>query len=92
MKSNRIKKPANQELTSLAILTLIRTWVLLSSLNQLQTDVINLRLLKHDAQLPNKAVVNTVEELELDLIKLDLTEFAFPNDNLSSNTQTREFS
>jgi hypothetical protein len=92
MKSNRIKKPANREPTSLAIPTSIRTRVLPSSLNQLQTDVIDPRLLEHDAQLPNKAVVNTVEEPELDLIKLDSTEFASPNDDSSSNTQTREFS
>ena len=91
MKSNRIKKPANREPTSLAIPTSIRTQVPPSSPNQLQ-DVIDPRLLEHDAQLPNKAIINTVKQPELDLIELDSTKFASLNDDLSSNTQTREFS
>jgi hypothetical protein len=92
MKSNRIKKPANREPTSLAIPTSIRTRDPPSSPNQLQTDVIDPRLLEHDAQLPNKAIINTVKQPELDLIELDSTKFASLNDDLSSNTQTREFS
>jgi len=80
MKSSRIKRPANREPTSLAIQTSIRTQVPLSSPNQLQ-DVIDPRLLEHDA------IINTVEQP-----KLDSTEFTSPNDDLSSDTQTQEFS
>jgi hypothetical protein len=54
----------------------------------LQTDVIDPQLLEHDAQLPNEAIINTIEQLELDLIKL-----ACPNNDLPyPNTQTREVS
>jgi hypothetical protein len=87
MKSNRIKRPANREPTSLAIATSIRTRVPLSS-PELQTDVIDPQLLEHDAQLPNKAIINTVEQLELDSIELDSTEIASSTYDSPSNTQT----
>jgi hypothetical protein len=88
MKSTWIKRRANRDPTSLAIATSIRTQVPPSSPDQLQTDVIDPQLLEHDAQLPNEAIINTIEQLELDLIEL-----ACPNNDLPyPNTQTREVS
>jgi hypothetical protein len=92
MKSNRIKRPANRDPTSLAIATSIWTRVPLSSPDLLQTDAINLQLLEHDLQLPNKAIINTVEELELDTIELDSTELAPSNNDIPSDIQTRQVS